>query len=100
MSFEVSPYGASKAALNYAALAFAAELKPEDFTVVAIHPGVVQTDMLKSAEEAFDEQNLAWIKSVSITVENCADNLLDVFKNATKEISGKFLGNDGVEVPL
>ncbi|KAK9321094.1 hypothetical protein V1517DRAFT_327441 [Lipomyces orientalis] len=38
-------YGASKSALNMAALYFHLQLNPSGFTIVPIHPGVVLTDM-------------------------------------------------------
>ncbi|KAH8924115.1 NAD(P)-binding protein [Atractiella rhizophila] len=40
-----APYAVSKAGLNMVSRKLAAELKPEGFTVILVHPGWVKTDM-------------------------------------------------------
>lgn len=98
----ISAYGQSKAALNYTAKEISFELRDEGFTVVAIHPGMVTTDMgiygkeniIKSTPELKEA-----IDSMVITPETSASSLLSVFDNLSPDDNGKFIGHDGSEIP-
>ncbi|CCH41784.1 3-oxoacyl-[acyl-carrier-protein] reductase [Wickerhamomyces ciferrii] len=99
------PYGQNKAALNHVAITLSHELSPEGITVVAAHPGLVDTEsgreVLKEYVEYKPElsallNNLPFDK---ITQEESAKGLIDtVIDPLTKEQNGKFLNYDGAEL--
>ena len=78
-------YRSSKAALNAVAKGLAADLAARGITVVAVHPGWVQTDM--GGAEA------------DISAEESAGGLRRVIDGLTPEDSGRFLNHDGTEIP-
>jgi len=78
-------YRTSKTALNMALSILAKELEPRGISVVMIDPGWVKTDMGGPHAQLTPEQSIAGIRKV------LAGN--------PKEISGKFLGHDGVVRP-
>ena len=78
-------YRLSKVALNMAVCNLTVELRPEGFTVLALHPGWVRTDMggptaTRSPEEAVHD-------------------LLQVIDSARPEDTGRFLDFKGQPVP-
>lgn len=80
-------YRLSKSALNQAVRSLAAEWGPEGFTIAALNPGWVKTDMGGpdaeiSVEEA-SRQILAFVEEVSLR----------------PEINGAFLNTDGSQLP-
>lgn len=97
----VSAYGQSKAALNYTTKEISFELREQGFTVVAVHPGMVSTDMgsygkdniLKSAPGLKDV-----VEAMVITPETSALSLLSVFDKLSTDDNGKFIGYDGSEL--
>ncbi|CAI4741953.1 BDN_1c_G0032260.mRNA.1.CDS.1 [Saccharomyces cerevisiae] len=93
----VSAYGQSKAALNYAVKTLSFELKPEGFTVVAFHPGMVSTDMGQYGIDHFKEKNIDISGVNIITPEESASALIDVFRKILPEDNGKFFTYDGSE---
>lgn len=93
----VSAYGQSKAALNYAIKGLSFELKPEGFTVVAFHPGMVSTDMGKAGIDNFTEKNIDISSLDVITPEESASALVDVFGKIQPKDNGKFYNYDGSE---
>ena len=93
----VSAYGQSKAALNYAVKTLSFELKPEGFTVVAFHPGMVSTDMGQYGIDHFKEKNIDISGVNIITPEESASALIDVFRKILPEDNGKFFNYDGSE---
>lgn len=98
--FAIGAYGQSKAALNYTIKHIAAELKDEKFTVLAVHPGVVRTDMGGEGFSIFDKifedkEELAQFKNSSIDASKSVEGLLDVILNATVEDNGKWFYEDG-----
>ncbi|QHS74522.1 Osi1p SPAR_K01390 [Saccharomyces paradoxus] len=93
----VSAYGQSKAALNYAVKALSFELKPEGFTVVAFHPGMVSTDMGQSGIDHFKEKNIDVSGIDIITPEESASALVNVFGKILPGDNGKFFNYDGSE---
>lgn len=78
-------YRASKAALNQLNRSLAAELKPEGFTCVAIHPGWVRTDM--GGPDA------------TLSVEQSASSILKTLDTIGPGELGRFLNYDGTTLP-
>lgn len=98
-----SAYGQSKAALNFTVKELATELRGDGSIVIAVHPGVVTTDMFKAGSKYIMEQNPAAIEffalTESISPDKSAEDLLDLFKGLTEESSGKFYSYDKSEIP-
>jgi len=78
-------YRASKSALNMLSVSLAHELKPEGFTVLALHPGWVQTDM--GGPEA------------PMSVQQSVKFMLGVIDKAGPGQTGRFLNYDGQPMP-
>ncbi|CZR49834.1 uncharacterized protein FPRO_16042 [Fusarium proliferatum ET1] len=91
---DVSPYGASKAALNW----FVRRLHFEEqwLTSFVIHPGMVQTEMAASmvAKLNADPRALG-----AITVKESVDGVVAVIDAATRDKSGRFMSYDGTVLP-
>lgn len=79
------PYRASKAALNQLTRSLAAELGPEGFTCVMVHPGWVRTDMGGGG--------------APLSPEESAAALVSLIEGAKPAWNGKFLNYDGKELP-
>ncbi|KAI7851102.1 4-dihydrotrisporin dehydrogenase [Circinella umbellata] len=77
----IPSYRVTKAAENMLGKLFADELADEDFTVLNVHPGYVQTDMGG--------------KNADITPEVSIRGMISVIENSTKESNGKFLDYEG-----
>jgi NAD(P)-dependent dehydrogenase (short-subunit alcohol dehydrogenase family) len=78
-------YRASKAALNMTSAQLACDLGPEHFTVVALHPGWVQTDMGGPM--------------APLTPPQSAAAMIRVFDSLSTADNGKFLSFDGSVLP-
>lgn len=78
-------YRMSKAALNMASRNLANDLKPRGVTVVALHPGWVQTRM--GGDKA------------PLTVEASVAGQQDLFDRLALQHSGRFFNYDGTELP-
>ncbi|WP_122033150.1 SDR family oxidoreductase [Aliivibrio sp. EL58] len=78
-------YRSSKAALNSVVKSLSNDLKPEGFTVIAIHPGWVQTEM--GGPNAL------------ISTEESVAELTKVIAQLSIDNSGQFLNFDGTELP-
>ena len=78
-------YRASKAGLNAVLKSAAIDLRGEGITVLAMHPGWVQTDM--GGPDA------------KITPSVSIQGMINVFDGATPEDSGRFMVYDGGELP-
>ncbi len=78
-------YRTSKTALNQINNIISAELAPQGFTSVVIHPGWVRTDMGGSA--------------ASLAVTESISAVLEVIEGLTIESTGKFYNYDGKELP-
>ncbi|WYZ41242.1 hypothetical protein EsH8_V_000137 [Colletotrichum jinshuiense] len=89
-----SPYGASKAALNW----FVRRLHFEEpwLTSFVFHPGLVETDMAAglASKSGVDLKTLG-----AITVKESIDGMISTIDKATKEISGTFQNYDGTVLP-
>ena len=78
-------YRTSKTALNQINKIISAELAPQGFTSVVMHPGWVRTDMGGSA--------------ASLAVPESISAILEVIDGLTIESTGKFYNYDGKELP-
>ncbi|WP_408690159.1 SDR family oxidoreductase [Vibrio sp. TBV020] len=78
-------YRSSKAALNSVVKSLSNDLTPEGFTVLALHPGWVQTQM--GGPNAL------------IGTDTSAKGLSQVIEEAKQAHSGKFINYDGSELP-
>ncbi|ODV97878.1 hypothetical protein PACTADRAFT_36395 [Pachysolen tannophilus NRRL Y-2460] len=95
-------YGQSKAALNYTSKVLSAELANEEVVVVAVHPGVVSTPGGVIASKKLLElqpELKSTIETLTISEEESVRLLLEIIKNLKLEDTGKFLNNDGTEIP-
>ncbi|KAF5701145.1 short-chain dehydrogenase reductase SDR [Fusarium globosum] len=89
-----SPYGGSKAALNW----FIRRLHFEEpwLTSFVIHPGLVETEMAVAAFGTGTTEKLSVYGSIS--VETSVTSLVNVIDKAGKELSGTFQNYDGTEI--
>jgi len=78
-------YRSSKAALNAVTKGLSADLAGRGITVVAVHPGWVQTDMGGAGAD--------------IPAETSAAGLRQVIDGLSEKDSGCFLNHDGEEIP-
>ncbi len=78
-------YRSSKAALNAVTKGLSADLAARGITVVAVHPGWVQTDMGGAGAD--------------IPAETSAAGLRQVIEGLSAKHSGRFLNYDGEEIP-
>ncbi|KAH8547581.1 4-dihydrotrisporin dehydrogenase [Umbelopsis sp. PMI_123] len=80
-----APYNVSKAAVNMYVKELSEDLKAENFTVLAIHPGWVQTDMGGAAAPLKPAESIS--------------GMLKVFNNATAKDTGSFKDYSGATLP-
>lgn len=97
-------YGASKTGINYVSKQLSSDLKPEGFTVVAVHPGFVLSYMGNAVVESFKENGMGTeiepILASALTPEQSAKAIHDnIIIGATAESNGKFLNYDSTELP-
>ncbi|MDZ4201422.1 MAG: SDR family oxidoreductase [Gallionella sp.] len=78
-------YRSSKAAANMVVKSLAVDLKEKGITSVAFNPGWVKTDMGGP--------------NAMIPVEQSVSDMRKVIADLTPADTGKFIGNDGVEIP-
>ena len=88
-----SPYGASKAALNW--LVRRLHFEEPWLTAYVTHPGLVLTDMVAGMFDA-PEQAIAM---GGITVEVSVGEILKTLDRASREIGGTFQNYDGTTLP-
>lgn len=77
-------YRSSKAALNAVTKSLSIDLAPRGVTVIAVHPGWVQTDMGGPKATLTAEQSIAGLK--------------DVVERLTPAQNGRFFNYDGTEI--
>ena len=77
-------YRESKAALNMFTSSLAAELGPDGFTCLALHPGWVRTDMGGA--------------NATLSPEESVSSMRAVIGELTTDDNGRYLGYDGTEV--
>ncbi|KAK6462841.1 hypothetical protein DFJ63DRAFT_336143 [Scheffersomyces coipomensis] len=98
----MSAYGQSKAALNYSVIELSAELKPEGFTIAAISPGFVSTDMGNYGYEKINASSPAVIEALKdfvITPEQSGTAVGKIIETLSEEDHGKFLNFDHTTIP-
>lgn len=78
-------YRMSKAALNAAGKSLALDLKERGVSVVILHPGFVQTDMVNHAGD--------------ISAETAAERLIQRIKELSLDTSGQFFHSNGESLP-
>lgn len=88
-----SPYGASKAALNW--FIRKAHFEESWLTCFAIHPGVVQTDMVVE----FSGSLSAAESMGAIPVEKSVEGMCKVIDSATRDVGGTFQSYKSIAVP-
>lgn len=88
-----SPYGATKAALNW----FTRKIHFEEPWLISsvIHPGVVETDMMTSIPALVQNADALGV----MTVETSVRNMLNVIDSASPDVGGTFKRHDGVDLP-
>lgn len=97
----VSAYGQSKAALNYTTKEISFELKEKGFTVIAVHPGMVTSDMGSYGQTKILESNPELknvIEEIAITPQESASYILGLFDKLELTDNGKFFSYDGQEL--
>ncbi|KAF5597959.1 short-chain dehydrogenase reductase SDR [Fusarium pseudoanthophilum] len=89
-----SPYGGSKAALNW----FIRRLRFEEpwLTSFVIHPGLVETEMAAAAFGNGSTKELSMYGAISI--ETSVTGLVNVVDKASKKLSGTFQNYDGTPI--
>lgn len=92
-------YGPSKAALNHVARQIDVELKDSGFKVVAMHPGLVSSDMGKYGIEHFKKLNIDISAFPSITPESSASQIVKTVNELDKSTGVEFVSYDGSQAP-
>lgn len=87
-----SPYGVSKAALNWTVRRI--HIEEPWLTAYVTHPGLVLTDMAAAMDEGTDMKALG-----AITVQESVDGVLKTLDKAGREIGGTFQNYDGTVLP-
>jgi NAD(P)-dependent dehydrogenase (short-subunit alcohol dehydrogenase family) len=89
-------YRMAKAALNMAGVSLTRDLESRGIAVVILHPGVVDTDTLRSAASALGQRaQPADVVPPSVA----ARELVQRIDELTLETSGRFLHRNGQELP-
>jgi norsolorinic acid ketoreductase len=86
-------YGSSKAALNYVTKSIHKEQSPNGFVVFPIHPGMVDSDMGKSASK-----DIFGMDRFPVSPEESAHSILEVVGHAGPAESGRFWSYTGQEL--
>lgn len=99
----IGAYGQSKAALNHTVLTLSNELKNEGFTIVAVHPGNVTSDMGVYGMGLIGSNHPDTVKFLEESridpVKSASDQVNNVFNKLTEGDNGKFFSYDGSEIP-
>lgn len=88
-------YGASKLSLNYLIKLLSKQL--DNSTVIAISPGLVDTDMNTLAQDALKSRNIS-LDVPSLSVSLSVEHQLKIYDNLKPEDNGKFFDYDGSEI--
>ncbi|CAK7898023.1 benzil reductase ((S)-benzoin forming) Irc24p [[Candida] anglica] len=100
LPFSTSAYGQSKTALNMTVKQISFEEAPEGFIVIAMHPGMVTSEMGNHSLTQFPQESLTGIIPMMITPEVSATKQIEVIDGLTKESNGGFYSYDGSTVPF
>lgn len=95
------PYGSSKAAINHIALSFNSELKDEGFRAVAVHPGVVDTQMLRDSIQQIKAfiPNIEEVFPPKISPLESATLILKTISELPADSNGKLINYKGDVMP-
>jgi NAD(P)-dependent dehydrogenase (short-subunit alcohol dehydrogenase family) len=99
LPFITGSYGPSKAALNHVVRQIDLELKDSGFKVVAIHPGLVSSDMGSLGLEQFKKTGVDISAIPVITPESSASQIVKTVNALDKSTGAEFLNYDGSEAP-
>jgi NAD(P)-dependent dehydrogenase (short-subunit alcohol dehydrogenase family) len=89
-------YRMAKAAMNMAAVSLARDLAPRGIAVVVIHPGVVDTELLRAASPALAHV----VKSGDAVAPHvAATDILARIDELTLATTGRFVHREGHELP-
>lgn len=92
----LSAYGASKAAIEGFTKSIAKELAPRGIRVNAIAPGLIDTDMTRSADEAWFQRRVESIRMGRIgRPEDVAGCALFLASDLSSYVTGQTIGVDG-----
>jgi len=100
LPYLATSYGASKAAVNFISLRIAIE--NPNIVSLALHPGLVVTEMAKSAQESLGQDIESSVsEGTAITPQQSAEGILKLAHESTlPSHSGKFFNaTDGTELP-
>ena len=99
MPLSFSAYGQSKAALNYTVKELSFEHEKDAFTCIALHPGVVASEMGQTAVVDFERNSFPevakMVRGMSISVETSVADQIKVIDSLTKSDNGRFYSYDG-----
>ncbi|KAM0788643.1 hypothetical protein ACM66B_002746 [Microbotryomycetes sp. NB124-2] len=93
-----STYSISKTAVNMLSVKLHGELAAAGFTVVPMHPGLVQTDMSAPAAKEFGNNPL-FASIEALTPADAAKHAVNLFLKLTPEHSARFFDYKGDEQP-
>jgi NAD(P)-dependent dehydrogenase (short-subunit alcohol dehydrogenase family) len=89
-------YRMAKAALNMASASLAHDLRPRGVAVVVLHPGVVDTDLLRAARGTLGRL----VEMVdAIAPDVAVSDMLARIDELTLDTSGRFVHRNGQELP-
>jgi NAD(P)-dependent dehydrogenase (short-subunit alcohol dehydrogenase family) len=89
-------YRMAKAALNMASVSLARDLLSRGIAVIALHPGVVDTDLLRSSLDSLGHMVRP---ADAITPSTAAQEMLARIDELTLENSGRFMHRNGQVLP-
>jgi NAD(P)-dependent dehydrogenase (short-subunit alcohol dehydrogenase family) len=92
-------YGPSKAALNHVVRQIDLELNDAGFKVVAMHPGLVSSDMGNYGLEQFKKKNIDVSAFPTITPESSASQIVKTVNALDKSTGVEFVSYDGSQAP-
>ncbi|KAK9453084.1 hypothetical protein V1511DRAFT_505612 [Dipodascopsis uninucleata] len=98
--FYQGPYSVSKAAVNMFTVEAYNELKARGLKICAIHPGAVDTDMLRNAAEATKELDFDWSTLEILSPGKSTGEIVKVLSNLKTEQCGHLVNYDGNIVPF
>jgi NAD(P)-dependent dehydrogenase (short-subunit alcohol dehydrogenase family) len=85
-------YRMAKAALNMAGVSLARDLRAREIAVIALHPGVVETDILASAMSSVRHMVRP---ADSVPPDLAARDMLERIDELTLQTSGRFVHRNG-----
>ena len=89
-------YRMAKAALNMAGASLATDLMPREIAVIMLHPGVVDTEMLRTGMSALTHR----VRSAdTITASVAVRDMMTRIDELTLSTSGRFLHRNGQVLP-